>query len=77
VPFLDTDWLIVIECKATVAKHASPDTTNFSQYAAEYAVDGVLFYAAGLSTKYHVIAIAVSGQDTKELTVSTYLHHKG
>jgi type I restriction-modification system DNA methylase subunit len=67
------DLLIVIECKADIAKHESKDR---SQYA-EYAVDGVLLYASYLSKEYDVLAIAVSGETRKNLRISHFLHLKG
>jgi type I restriction-modification system DNA methylase subunit len=66
------DLLIVIECKADIAKHESKDR---SQYA-EYAVDGVLLYASYLSKEYDVLAIAVSGETKKNTKVSHFLHLK-
>ncbi len=65
----ESDILIVIECKADTRYHES---TNKDQYK-DYAVDGVLNYAAYLSKEYNVIAIAVSGQNQTELLVSTFL----
>lgn len=66
-------FIIVIECKADVKKHESEERNKF----AEYAVDGVLLYAAHLATEYNVIAIAVSGQNRNELKISTFIHAKG
>jgi type I restriction-modification system DNA methylase subunit len=43
----------------------------------DYAVDGVLRYAAALSSEYHVIAVGSSGETDKQWRVSTYLHAKG
>ena len=67
------DFLIVIECKADILKHESQTLDKF----AEYAVDGVLLYASFLSKEYDVLAIAVSGETTKELKTSHFLHLKG
>lgn len=73
VTAMDTpDIVIVIECKADVAKHESRDRDR----PVEYAVDGVLHYARWLSPKYTVIAIAVSG-DNKGSRWSTFLFPKG
>ncbi len=66
------DMVVVIECKADVAKHASRDRDR----PVEYAVDGVLHYARWLSPKFTVIAIAVSG-DHKGSRWSTFLVPKG
>lgn len=65
-----SDFLIVVECKADTKKHES---TNHDKYS-EYAVDGVLLYSSYLSKQYDILAIAVSGQDEKELKISHYLH---
>jgi len=51
------DMVIIIECKAEVAKHESPGRDK----PVDFAVDGVLHYARALAPKYTVIAIAVSG----------------
>lgn len=51
------DIVILIECKADVAKHESPGRGK----PVEFAVDGVLHYARALAPKFTVIAIAVSG----------------
>lgn len=68
----DTDFLIVIECKATTSQHESPYRNNPK----DYAVDGVLHYAKFLSKKYDILAIAVSGQNEKELRLTHFLHRK-
>lgn len=51
------DMVVVVECKADVRKHESPNRDE----ARDFAVDGVLHYARFLSPKYTVICIAVSG----------------
>lgn len=51
------DMAVVIECKADVKFHESPDRNK----PVEYAVDGVLHYVRELSPNYTTIAIAVSG----------------
>ncbi len=43
-PSPNTDFLIVIECKADIKKHESKDRDNYSSFA----VDGVLLYASYL-----------------------------
>ena len=68
-----SDFLIVIECKADPTKHVSKDGDRY----AEYAVDGVLLYAAFLSKAFDVLAIAVSGETTATLRMSHYLHLRG
>lgn len=69
----NTNYLIVIECKAEVWQHESKKHDK----AKEYAVDGVLHYAKALSVGYNVVAIAVSGQTETELTVSHFYWKKG
>ena len=53
-----SDFLIVVECKAEATKHRSQDGNRY----AEYAVDGALLYADYLATDFDVLAVAVSGQ---------------
>lgn len=67
------DFIIVVECKANIAKHQSSTLDKYD----EYAVDGALLYASFLSKEYDVLAIGVSGQNLKELKVSHYLNLKG
>jgi type I restriction-modification system DNA methylase subunit len=67
-----SDFLIVIECKASIQKHVSKTLDCYS----EYAVDGALLYASFLSKEFDVLAIAVSGQTESELKISHYLHLK-
>ena len=69
----NNDLILVIECKPDITKHESPNRDKY----AEYAVDGVLLYSSFLSKEFDVLAIAVSGQNLKELKVSHYLHLKG
>ena len=66
-------FLIVIECKADPAKHESDSHTKFK----DYAVDGVLLYAAHLSKEYDVVAVAASGQDEATFRLSHFLHLRG
>ncbi len=65
--------LIVIECKADIKKHESENKDKYS----DFAVDGVLLYASYLSKDFDVLAIAVSGENEQELTVSHFLHLQG
>lgn len=66
-------FLIVIECKASITKHESKNRDKYS----EYAVDGVLLYASYLSKEFDVLAIAISGQNKKELKISHFLELRG
>src|SRR5690606_1287972 len=65
----NSEMLIVIECKADVAKHRSQSLDKY----ADYAVDGVLLYASFLSKEYDVLAIAVSGQTKANVRISHFL----
>ncbi|MDR1896956.1 MAG: N-6 DNA methylase, partial [Prevotellaceae bacterium] len=69
----NSDLLIVIECKADITKHESPNRDKY----ADFAVDGVLLYASFLSKDFDVLAIAVSGETKQQLKVSHFLHLKG
>lgn len=67
------DFLIIIECKGDVRKHASKAGND----PVAFAVDGALHYAASLAREFNVIAVAVSGQTKSQLKISTFLHPKG
>lgn len=69
----NSDFLIVIECKADITKHESKYRDKYS----DYAVDGALLYASYLSKDFDVLAIAVSGENLRNLKVSHFLHLKG
>jgi len=66
-------FIIVIECKADISKHASKELNHY----AEYAVDGALLYGTCLAKEYDVLAIGVSGETTNEMKLSHYLLIKG
>ena len=51
----NSNYLIVVECKAVVQKHESHDRDK----AKDYAVDGVLHYARALKDDFNVVAIAL------------------
>ena len=68
----NSNYVIVVECKAMVKDHESVSRDD----AVKYAVDGVLHYAKALSKEYNVIAIAVSGQTAYELLVSHFYWKK-
>ena len=65
----EPDYIVIIECKADVAKHESVDRKQYK----DYAVDGVLLYAANLKDKFNVVAIAVSGETEREVKISHFL----
>lgn len=64
----NSNYIIVVECKANVSDHESKKRDN----AVKFAVDGVIHYAKALSKEFNVIAIAVSGQTENELLVSDF-----
>lgn len=84
-----SDFILIIECKADVTAHASPTcsmmigppadetSADYAKRVVRYAVDGVLHYAQHLAKEFNVIAIAVSGQTVAGLQISTYLHTRG
>lgn len=69
----NTEFLIVVECKADVAKHESASGDKY----AEFAVDGALLYASHLSKHFDVLAIAVSGETKRECKISHHLVLRG
>ena len=64
----NSNYLIVVECKASIHHHESVSRAN----AKDFAVDGVLHYARALKEDFNVLAIAVSGEDEHELLVSHF-----
>jgi type I restriction enzyme M protein len=62
-------FLVVIECKADAQKHESESRDQIK----DFAVDGVLHYAAHLAKEFNVIAVAVSGQEESNLKISTFV----
>lgn len=88
--FATPDFLIVVECKASLSDHGSqaiPDIiqgksvvedeeTSVSRIQ-KYAEDGVLHYSSFLSKEFNVIAVAVSGTASLSSKVSVFLHSKG
>ena len=69
----NSNLLIVIECKADGTKHESKTRDKYS----DFAVDGVLLYSSYLSKDFDVLAIAVSGENKRNLKVSHFLHLNG
>lgn len=67
------NFLIVVECKADVAKHESSTKDKYP----DFAVDGALLYSSFLSKEFDVLAIAVSGQNIQQLKVSHFLQLQG
>lgn len=69
----DPGTIIVVECKNSVAKHAS----TWLNKPSAYAVDGVLYYAKFLKQYYNVIAVAVSGANVNNIKADTFHWMKG
>lgn len=67
------DQIILIECKASINNHESPDRKNYKKFA----VDGVLLYASYLKDDFNVTAIAISGENEREKKISSFLWLKG
>lgn len=68
-----SDFIIIVECKASSQKHESQARNKY----ADYAVDGALLYASFLSKEFDVLAVAVSGQDESSFRISHFLHLRG
>ncbi len=69
----NSNYLIIVECKAKTRYHESPTHNNPK----DYAIDGILHYAEALKKEFSVIAIAVSGETKEELLVSHFYWKKG
>lgn len=69
----NSEFVIVIECKADVRKHQSKTLDKY----AEFAVDGVKLYSSFLSKEYDVLAIAISGEESTNIQISHFLQLKG
>lgn len=68
----NSNYLIVVECKAETKRHESANHDN----PRDYAVDGIIHYAKALKDEYSVVAIAVSGETKEELLVSNFYWEK-
>ena len=68
----DKDFLIVIECKNNKKFHISENKNEYK----DYAVDGVLLYSSNLSKEFNVISVGISGDNIKDLKISTYFQPK-
>jgi type I restriction-modification system DNA methylase subunit len=69
----NSNYIIVVECKAKPQNHESINRDN----AKDFAVDGVLHYAKALKEGFNVVAIAVSGESLTELEVSQFYWKRG
>ncbi len=67
------DFIIVIECKANVTKHESPNRDKYR----DFSVDGALLYSSYLSKEFDVLSIAVSGETSANKRISHFLQMKG
>lgn len=67
------DFVLVVECKADITRHASATLDHYQ----DYAVDGARLYADYLSREMDVLYLGVSGQNEQELKVSHFLRLKG
>jgi type I restriction-modification system DNA methylase subunit len=67
------DFIIAVECKGATTKHESKTGGEYTNYA----VDGVKLYSSFLAKSFDVLAIAVSGENLKDLKVSHFLQLKG
>ncbi len=68
----DSEFLIVIECKADTKFHESKNRDEYK----DYAVDGALLYGSHLARAFSVIAIGISGENESDSKISTYLYPK-
>jgi len=69
----EPDNIVIIECKANIAKHESEKRDKYK----DFAVDGALRYASFLKDQFNVMAIAVSGETEREIKISHFLWIKG
>lgn len=70
---IDREFIIIIECKADINKHASRNGDRPN----DFAVDGVLHYANYLCRSFNVLSIAISGQTASELKISNFITRRG
>lgn len=68
----DSDFLLIVECKANKKFHQSRSLDQYDKYA----VDGALLYSSYLSKEFDVISLGVSGQNEAELLCSGFLQLK-
>jgi type I restriction enzyme M protein len=86
----DSDFLLILECKANTRDHESPNMANIlagedlnesieelAKRTQRYAEDGVIHYARFLSKEFNVVAVAASGETKSELVTSSFLYAKG
>lgn len=71
------DFVLIVECKAETRRHSSTPGEFAWTRPNDFAVDGVLHYASFLRASFNVIAVAVSGQTSEELEISSFVWPKG
>ena len=69
----NSDFIIVVECKADIKYHQSKNGDKYK----DYAVDGALLYSSFLSKEYDVLSIAISGEEKSNIRISHFLQLKG
>ncbi|MDR0676228.1 MAG: N-6 DNA methylase [Elusimicrobiota bacterium] len=69
----NSNFIIVIECKADVKYHKSEKQDKYKKFA----IDGVKFYSSYLSKEFDVLAIAISGTNKNNLLINHFLQLKG
>ena len=67
------ELIIVVECKADVARQQSVSLDCYR----DYAVDGALLYASFLAKEYDVIAIGISGENDRHYALDAYIQLHG
>lgn len=81
----DSETIIVIECKASIDDHSMfTDPVDYECYGygkpietEKYAINGALWYASFLKSDYDVVAVGISGQNTSECKVTSFVWPKG
>ncbi len=68
----NSDVIIVIECKANIKNHISKKVDSPK----DFGVDGALHYASFLKNEFHIIAIAISGEQESNYKLSIYQWNK-
>lgn len=80
----DSETIIVIECKPSLEEHSIfSNVEDYENYGygsptetENYAINGALWYASFLKSDYDVVAIGVSGQNTTECRVTSFVWPK-
>lgn len=66
---INTNLVIVVECKADISKQESSTQDSFK----DFAVDGALLYASFLVKEFDVVAIGFSGESKSLISLSHYI----